>query len=191
MKKAVSFILTLAMVFACSQTVFADSRAYRDSGSGDIVIETSGGKEIELVGHVEPTIISVVMPSYIPFDISKSQPADNKVVSPEINVTNNSNVPVVIYVDNARVDLSNLQGTSWSNSGVVAENQVAVGLTEAAVQPENLGGAKWLAQGQQNTELIRLVSQQDGKMFIVGAIGSQVPENQVFSVVPTLVVKQA
>ena len=51
MKKAVSFILTLAMVFACSQTVFADSRAYRDSGSGDIVIETSGGKEIELVGH--------------------------------------------------------------------------------------------------------------------------------------------
>ena len=55
----------------------------------------------------------------------------------------------------------------------------------------NLGGAKWLAQGQQNTELIRLVSQQDGKMFIVGAIGSQVPENQVFSVVPTLVVKQA
>ena len=61
MKKAVSFILTLAMVFACSQTVFADSRAYRDSGSGDIVIETSGGKEIELVGHVEPTIISVVI----------------------------------------------------------------------------------------------------------------------------------
>ena len=70
MKKAVSFILTLAMVFACSQTVFADSRAYRDSGSGDIVIETSGGKEIELVGHVEPTIISVFMRSYIPFDIS-------------------------------------------------------------------------------------------------------------------------
>ncbi len=189
MKKVLSFLLTVAMVFACSQAVFADARAYRDSG--DIVIETSGGKEIELVGHVEPTIISVVMPSYIPFDISKSQPAENKVVSPEIKVTNNSNVAVTIYVDNARVDLSNLQGTSWNNNGMVAENQVAVGLTEAAAQPENLMGARWLAQGQQNTELLRLIPQQNGKMFIVGAIGSQVPENQVFSVVPTLVVKQA
>lgn len=192
-KKAFSLCLSVFMLMAllCPTAFAAESRLYDSGLDSGIEISTEGGKEIELYGHVEPTIISVTMPSYIPFDISKSILTDNKVVSPKIDIVNNSKVPLNVVVDRARVDLSRLPGVTWSDTGSVSSTQIAVGLTEAQTAPTYLYNAHWLKNDKQNTQLIRLGAQGTGRLFIVGNIGMSVPENQTFSVIPTLVVRTA
>lgn len=191
MKKLITLCMAaMIAVSAFGTTVFAYSGDYDSGDSGDINIGTSGGKAIDLVGHIEPTIISVTMPSYIPFDISKSLNAENKVVSPKITVSNNSAVPVTIIVDNARIDLGRLAGVTWSSTGKVAEKQIAVGFVETDTHPSYLTNAKWLKVGDQSLELIELDAKNSGNLFIVGNIGEMVAENRTFTVTPTLVVKQ-
>lgn len=180
-----ALVVTLLSVGAA-----ALSPSARDSGlDSGVDIAVSGGKSIQLRGHVEPTIISVTMPSYIPFDISKMVEGENKVVSPRIDVTNHSLVPVSVSVDYASVDLSRLPGVTWSGTGVVNNTQIAVGFTEADAQPTTLYGANWLKRGEQNTSLLALNARDEGTLYLVGAIGVDVPENRTFTVTPTLVVR--
>lgn len=191
MKKLVTLCMAaMIAISALGTAAFAYTEDYDSGDSGDINIGTSGGKAIDLVGHIEPTIISVTMPSYIPFDISKSLSAENKVVSPKITVSNNSDVPVTIIVDNARIDLGQLSGVTWSSTGTVAERQIAVGFVETDSQPTYLTNAKWLKAGDQTLDLIELDAKNSGNLFIVGSIGAMVAENHTFTVTPTLVVKQ-
>lgn len=187
------FKMRMASFFTavCMTAALASSMAFAASDVVDsgIDIATTGGKSIQLRGHVEPTIISVTMPSYIPFDISKSVQGANKVVSPRIEVSNHSLVPVSVMVDYASVDLTQLGSTTWSSSGLVNSNQVAVGFMETSTQPTYLDGASWLKSGAQETALLDMQAKAGGILYVVGNIGNEVPENKTFTVTPTLVVR--
>ena len=111
----------------------------------DIPIGASG--DMVMVGTVEPTIMSVTMPTYVPFHIARAVQGDNKVISPRITVTNNSSVPVSLEVSYTRVDLSKLPGTTWNNGQYVGNNQIAIGFqpeTTVNQMPTSLAGTKWL-----------------------------------------------
>lgn len=198
MKKSFSLFMAIAMllVMAMCPAVYAAPTA-RDSGNvfdsgGGIEITTEGGKQIQLVGHVSPTIISVTMPSHIPFDISAGVGQENKVVSPKITIENHSVVPVNVSVDNTIVDTSTLNGrVDWVVGANVGEYGLAVGFTEADTEPSGLGGARWLAKGNQNLRLLDLDAKGKGILWVVGAIGDSVPQDGTFTVTPTLVVKKA
>ncbi len=159
----------------------------------DIPIGASG--DMVMVGTVEPTIMSVTMPTYVPFHIARAVQGDNKVISPRITVTNNSSVPVSLEVSYTRVDLSKLPGTTWNNGQYVGNNQIAIGFqpeTTVNQMPTSLAGTKWLqANVFQNVNVMSLSAYGKSAMYVVGTLGSAVPENNTFSVIPTFVVRQA
>ena len=144
--------------------------------SEDVPIGSSN--EVLMVGTVEPTIMSV-----------------NKVISPRITVTNNSSVPVSLDVIYTSVDLSKLQGTTWNNGQYVGENQIAIGFqleTLTNQMPTSFDGTKWLwANTQQDLNVMSLGAYDNSTMYVVGTLGSGVPENNTFSVIPTFIVRQA
>ena len=148
-----------------------------------------------MVGVVEPTIMSVTMPTYVPFHISRSVQGENKVISPRITVTNNSSIPVSLDVVYTSVDLSRLQGTTWSNGPYIGENQVAVGFQPETLlnqMPTTLDQTKWLLENTaQDINIMTLGAYDSSAMYVVGTLGAAVPENYSFSVVPTFVVRQA
>lgn len=158
----------------------------------DIPIGASG--DMVMVGTVEPTIMSVTMPTYVPFHIARGVQGDNKVISPRITVTNNSSVPVSLDVSYTRVDLSKLPGTTWNNGQYVGNNQIAIGFqpeTTVDQMPTSLAGTKWLqANAYQNVNVMSLSAYGKSTMYVVGTLGSAVPENNTFSVIPTFVVRQ-
>ena len=97
MKKKTMFLqLVLAACLLFSSTAFAAEPA----STRDIPVGGSG--QVEMVGTVEPTILTVTMPTFVPFNISNSLSTQNKVISPRINVKNNSNVPVQVDVASTR-----------------------------------------------------------------------------------------
>lgn len=163
------------------------------ASSMDIPIGASG--DMVMVGTVEPTIMSVTMPTYVPFHIARAVQGDNKVISPRITVTNNSSVPVSLDVSYTRVDLSKLPGTTWNNGQYVGNNQIAIGFqpeTTVNQMPTSLAGTKWLqANVYQNVNVMSLSAYGESTMYVVGTLGSAVPENNTFSVIPTFVVRQA
>lgn len=163
------------------------------ASSMDIPIGTSG--DMVMVGTVEPTIMSVTMPTYVPFHIARAVQGDNKVISPRITVTNNSNVPVSLDVAYTTVDLSKLQGAAWGIGPDVAPNEIAIGLqleTLANQMPTTLSQTTWLqANVQQNASIMSLNAYGNSTMYVVGTLGAAVPENNSFSVIPTFVVRQA
>ena len=111
MKRILAGWLAAALLLCLSPAAaFAADRLA--PGSSGVVVESSDPKDIELHGEIEPTIISVTVPSYIPFSISRSLPRENKAVSPRIDVTNHSAVPVCVYVADTKIDLSGLAGAS-------------------------------------------------------------------------------
>ena len=161
--------------------------------SEDVPIGSSN--EVLMVGTVEPTIMSVTMPTYVPFHIARSVQGENKVISPRITVTNNSSVPVSLDVIYTSVDLSKLQGTTWNNGQYVGENQIAIGFqleTLTNQMPTSFDGTKWLwANTQQDLNVMSLGAYDNSTMYVVGTLGSGVPENNTFSVIPTFIVRQA
>ena len=161
--------------------------------SEDVPIGSSN--EVLMVGTVEPTIMSVTMPTYVPFHIARSVQGENKVISPRITVTNNSSVPVSLDVIYTSVDLSKLQGTTWNNGQYVGENQIAIGFqleTLTNQMPTSFDVTKWLwANTQQDLNVMSLVAYDNSTMYVVGTLGSGVPENNTFSVIPTFIVRQA
>lgn len=185
MKKKTIF---LQLALAASLMVSAITNAA--APTKDIPVGGSG--QMEMIGTIEPNILSVTMPSYVPFNISNGIETQNKVISPRIVVQNNSNIPVRIDVAYTSVDLKNLHNVTWSDTGTVNPNQIAIGLKEegaANKMPEDLQNAKWLpANKKSNINVMDLDAKKAGAMYVVGSIGYQVTDNATFSVTPTFVV---
>ncbi len=164
--------------------------AYQDE---DIPIGSSN--EVTMVGTVEPTIMSVTMPTYVPFHISRSVQGDNKVISPRINIINNSSIPVSLDVVYTAVDLSRLPGAAWAIGPVVDSNQIAIGLQPESLanqMPTTLEQTRWLVDNMaQNVNIISLSAYDSSAIYVVGTLGSAVPENESFTVTPTFVVREA
>lgn len=161
--------------------------------SSDVPIGSSN--EVLMVGTVVPSVMSVTMPTYVPFHVSRSIEGDNKVISPRITVTNNSSVPVTLDVAYTSVDLSKLGNTTWNAGPNVAPNQVAIGFqleTLANQMPTTLSQTTWLqVDTQQKISVMSLNPYGNSSMYVVGALGAEVPENNSFSVIPTFVVSKA
>ena len=147
-----------------------------------------------MVGTIEPTILSVTMPTFVPFNISNSLSTQNKVISPRIQMKNNSNIPVRVDVSYTRVDLSKLNHVEWSNTGTVTDNQIAIGLKQEETKnemPTGLSQARWLKANQtQNLNVLILNANQEGALYVVGALGQNVSDNGTFNVTPTFVVSK-
>lgn len=189
MKKKTMFLqVAIAASLLLSTVTYAAERiSIRD-------IPIGGSGQIEMVGTIEPTLLSVTMPAVVKFDISSSLSTQNKVISPRINIKNNSNIPVQIDVAYTSVNISSLENTTWSDNGIVSPNQIAIGLKAEETEnkmPEDLSQAKWLKDNQaQNLNIMSLDTKREGAMYVVGAIGSQVTENVTFNVTPTFVVRR-
>ncbi len=187
-------LFSAILVVALSLSLFATA-AYASNGyqSGDVPIGSSN--EVLMVGTVMPSVMSVTMPTYVPFHVSRTIEGDNKVISPRITMTNNSSVPVNLDVVYTSVDLSKLPGTSWAIGPTVAANEIAIGFQPETLfdqMPTTLAQTVWLqANTQQNTTVMSLEAYGNGTMYVVGALGAGVPENSTFSVIPTFVVRQA
>lgn len=184
--KLLSFVLSASLLFS-SFAFAAETKT-----SKDIPIGSSG--QMEMVGTIEPTILSVTMPSFVPFNISNSLSTQNKVVSPRINVSNNSNVPIQVDVAYTSVDMSKMKNTTWSDNGVVDDNQIAIGFKQEEKlneMPEELSHARWLAANKrQDMNVLILDANQEGAMYVVGTLGSHVSESATFNVTPTFVVSK-
>lgn len=189
-RKLFSVILAVMLIAGLFVTSAYAASSYQ---SEDVPIGSSN--EVLMVGTVTPSIMSVTMPTYVPFHISRSVEGANKVISPRITVTNNSSVPVSLDVVYTSVDLSKLKGTTWATSSDVGMNQIAIGFQPeilANQMPTTLSQTVWLqANRQQNANIMSLNAYGSGTMYVVGTLGSAVPENSSFSVVPTFVVRQA
>lgn len=181
-----------SLVLSASLLLSSFAFAAETKASKDIPIGSSG--QMEMVGTIEPTILSVTMPSFVPFTISNSLSTQNKVVSPRINFSNNSNVPIQVDVSYTYVDMSKMQGTYWSDNGVVNDNQIAIGFKQEEKlneMPEDLSHARWLAENKyQNMNVLILDANQEGAMYVVGTLGSYVSESATFNVTPTFVVSK-
>ena len=192
MKKKNMF-LQLALTAALLASTFSTTVHASDvTTTRDIPVGGSG--QVEMVGTIEPTILSVTMPTFVPFNISNSLSTQNKVISPRINVKNNSNVPVQVDVAYTNVDISKLKNTTWSNTGAVTANQIAIGLKQEETpgeMPENLSNARWLqANKRQDMNVLVLNSNQEGALYVVGTLGQDVSESATFNVTPTFVVSK-
>ncbi len=107
---------------------------------------------------------------------------------------NNSNIPVRVDVSYTRVDLSKLNHVEWSNTGTVTDNQIAIGLKQEETKnemPTGLSQARWLKANQtQNLNVLILNANQEGALYVVGALGQNVSDNGTFNVTPTFVVSK-
>lgn len=190
MKRKLSAFLAAVMAVSLLATAAYASSNYQ---AGDVPIGSSN--EVLMVGTVVPSVMSVTMPTYVPFHVSRTIEGTNKVISPRITVTNNSSVPVALDVTYTSVDLSKLPGTDWGIGPNVAPNEIAIGFqpeTLANQMPTTFNQTTWLqANTQQNINVMALNAYGSGTMYVVGTLGDAVPENNSFSVIPTFVVRQA
>lgn len=188
MKKKLSLVITLALILSLSAAVISGAAEKTENRN----LPVGASSSMTMVGTIEPTILSVTMPTYVPFTISNNIAAPNKVLSPRINVINNSKIPVQIDVDHTWVDLSGLNNTTWSDTGVVTDNQISIGFkkeTTPNLAPVDLTDAKWLsANSSQSVNVLTLNPLSDGNMYVVGTMGILVSENSSFRVTPTFVV---
>lgn len=203
MKKKLTSILSLGLITALLTSMPALANSSKDlitgssfpigSSSQDITVGEAGS--VEMVGKIEASILSVTMPTYVPFYISNNIEEENKVISPRVEVINNSSVPVDVTVSHTYVNLWQLPNTSWSDTGIVTKRQIAIGLKEEKnynQMPVNLNNANWLRANQsQKLTVMTLDPHKDGAMYVVGTLGSSVSEYGTFTVTPTFVVTRA
>lgn len=188
-KKVTCCILAIMLILGLSGVgVYAAS-------VNQINVPIGSSNEVTMIGTIEPTVMSVTMPSTVPFHMSRSVQGDNKVVSPRITVTNNSSIPITLDVVQTKVDLSKLRSTTWSNGQYVGENQIAIGLqleVQENQQPTTFNQTKWLLENSSKPiNIMSLNSYESSAMYVVGALGNAVPENDSFRVSPIFVVRQA
>ena len=180
-KKSIFLQLVLAATLLFSTVTYAAEV----NSTRDITVGSSG--QMEMIGTIEPTIFSVTMPTFVPFNISNS-------LSPRINVKNNSNVPVQIDVAYTYVNLDKMQNVQWSNTGTVDANEIAIGFKQETAEgemPTDLAQARWLhANDYQDMNVMILDSNQEGAMYVVGTLGKDVSESATFNVTPTFVVSK-
>lgn len=180
-------MLTMLAAVLLATSVFA-ADAYQ---SANVPIGSSS--EVVMAGNIEPTLMSVTLPSYVPFTVSRSLEGTNKVISPRITMSNLSGVPVEVNVTYNRVNLSGLQGTTWNSTGNVASNQISIGFqaeTDENQMPVSLNQTQWLAQGAQFLNVANLYAYGNSSVYVVGTLGDQVPEEGAFTVIPTFVVSR-
>ncbi len=192
MKKKNMFLQLALSAALLAGALSTTAHAAEATSNRDIPVGGSG--QVEMVGTIEPTILSVTMPSFVPFNISNSLSTQNKVISPRINVKNNSNVPVQVDVAKTNIDISKLKNTTWSSTGAVGPNQIAIGLKKEDApneMPATLANARWLKENQtENMNVLILDSNQEGAMYVVGTLGDKVSESATFNVTPTFVVSR-
>lgn len=170
-KKAMAFALCVLLIVGASCT--AASAGTFTTGSAVVPI-SGGGIQVSMSGSVEPTILSVTLPTDIVFEIGKSNEGENKVLSPAVPVSNGSSQGVYIYAQNTQVDMSQMGGAVYvpsttggslavtaggfvvsgggfvtSGSISVMPNEIAVGFSEERVPTSGavmpgLGQARWL-----------------------------------------------
>ena len=190
MKRKLSVFLAAAMAVSLLATAAYASSNYQ---SGDVPIGSSN--EVLMVGTVVPSVMSVTMPTYVPFHVSRTIEGDNKVISPRITMISHSGVPVSVDVVYTNVNLSNLQGTTWGSDRYVSDNQIAIGFqaeTLANQMPASLDQTKWLlANTYQYLNIASLNAYGSSSIYVVGTLGSAVPEDSSFTVTPTFVVSRA
>lgn len=188
-KRLLSFLTVLLAAALLSVNVFAAS-SYQDK---DLPIGSSS--EVLMVGEIEPTLMSVTIPAYVPFHISRSVEGENKVISPRVTITSHSGVPVSVDVAYTTVNLSGLKGTTWCNGQYVGENQIAIGFQPETLSnqlPTSLNQTKWLhANSMQYLNLTSLNPYGSSTLYVVGTLGAGVPEDSSFTVTPTFVVSKA
>ena len=189
MKKKTLFLqlaITASLLFSTAANA-AEITSTRD-------IPVGGSGQMEMVGTIEPTILSVTMPTFVPFNLSSSLSTQNKVISPRINVKNNSNIPVHVDVAYTAVDMSKMPNVGWSNDGAVKPNQIAIGLKQEDTEgemPTDLAHARWLKKNTaQDMNVMILDANQEGAMYVVGTLGQEVSESATFNVTPTFVVSK-
>lgn len=187
-KKSIFLQLVLAATLLFSTVTYAAEV----TSTRDITVGSSG--QMEMIGTIEPTIMSVTMPTFVPFNISNSLSTQNKVISPRINVKNNSNIPVQIDVAYTYVNLEKMSNVQWSNTGTVGANEIAIGFKQETAEnemPTDLAQARWLhANEYQDMNVMILDSNQEGAMYVVGTLGKDVSESATFNVTPTFVVSR-
>ncbi len=191
MKKHKLFSLLAAILMAALSTAsVCAAGSYQDKS-----IPIGSSSEVLMVGEIEPTIMSVTIPSYVPFHISRSIETENKVVSPRITMISHSGVPVSVDVVYTKVNLNGLQGTTWSSGQSVGSNQIAIGFqaeTLANQMPVSLEQTKWLlANTPQHLNIASLNPYGNSVVYVVGTLGNAVPEDSSFTVTPTFVVSKA
>lgn len=103
-------------------------------------------------------------------------------------------MPVQIDVAYTSVDISKLRNTTWSDDGTVGPNQIAIGLKQEEADgemPKDFSQARWLKDNEaQDLNVMVLDMNEEGALYVVGALGSQVTENVTFNVTPTFVVSR-
>ena len=188
-KRFLSFLTVVLAAALFSASAFA-AGSYQDK---DLPLGSSS--EVLMVGEIEPTVMSVTVPSYVPFHISRSVEGENKVISPRVTVTSHSGVSVNIDVAYTTVNLSGLKGTTWSDGQNVGENQIAIGFQPEILAnqlPTTLSQTKWLqANAPQYLTLTSLNPYGSSTLYVVGTLGAAVPEDSSFTVTPIFVVSKA
>lgn len=184
--------LILQLTLAASLLFSTVTYAAEVTSTRDIPVGGSG--QMEMVGTIEPTILSVTMPTFVPFNLSSSLSTQNKVISPRINVKNNSNIPVQVDVAHTTVDMSKMPNVGWSDTGAVEPNEIAIGLKQESAEgemPTTLAQARWLKKNaDQDMNVMILDANQEGAMYVVGTLGQDVSESATFNVTPTFVVSR-
>lgn len=186
--KAIALILSLAFVIGCLPAVSASAASYSDSGA---TIVDSGGTLIGMAGTTQNTILSVTMPSYIPFELSRNISMENKAVSPRIDITNNSEIPVEVYVSDVDCDFSQIPyccldtDPEWVSQ---SSYELAVGFQVQQTAPSTFRNAKWFHEGIQHMTLTTISAKDTQSMYVVAALGTQVPDGRSFTLIPTVVV---
>ncbi len=185
---------TLFLQLALAATLMFSTVTYAAEVTSTRDIPVGGSGQMEMVGTIEPTILSVTMPTFVPFNLSSSLSTQNKVISPRINVKNNSNIPVQVDVAYTAVDMSKMPNVGWSDDGSVKPNQIAIGLKQEDAEgemPTGLAHARWLKKNTaQDMNVMILDANQEGAMYVVGTLGQEVSESATFNVTPTFVVSK-
>ena len=188
-KRFLSFLTVVLADALFSASAFA-AGSYQDK---DLPLGSSS--EVLMVGEIEPTLMSVTIPSYVPFHISRSVEGENKVISPRVTILSHSGVPVNVDVAYTTVNLNGLKGTTWSDGQNVGENQIAIGFQPETLSnqlPTTLGQTKWLqANSPQYLNLTSLNPYGSSTLYVVGTLGAAVPEDSSFTVTPIFVVSKA
>lgn len=177
-------LLAMMMAALLATSVYA-ADSYQSSN-----VPIGASSEVVMSGDIEPTLMSVTLPSYVPFTVSRSLAGTNKVISPRITMSNLSGVPVAVNVTYTRVNLNNLPGTTWSSNGDVGSSQIAIGFQPETVEnqmPTALSQTQWLADGWQYMNVTNLYAYGNSSVYLVGTLGDQVPEEGTFTVISTLV----
>ena len=183
MKKMTALVASLALVMMSTTQAFAIT----DTGNVEDIPVGQSGINIEMQGQLAPSIISLTMPTSIYFDMNSQIEGENKVLSPEIVIDNNSYSDVTISVMNTQIDLTKLDGVEWGNGGVTNDNEIAVGLSVTPTAPTTLESAQWLRQNDMNNPMVLCLidSFMDESFYVVGNLGSGVNSSSTFTVSTT------